>query len=215
MDLDDAIKQRYSSRNFLPKPVPRELLHEALALAQRAPSNSNIQPWHVTFVSGTPRDRLASALVAEAKRVPPRAAMALPPQFQKQRFALGSQIYGAMGIAREDKAGRKGYVLRNWEFFHAPVAGFVCLHKDLGLADAVGVGMYLQTLLLALTERGLGSCVQVSLAGYPDIVRSHLAIPAELNILCGLSIGYADPDYPMNKVRAGREPIQNNVAFVD
>jgi nitroreductase len=57
------------------------------------------------------------------------------------------------------------YVLRNWEFFHAPVAGFAFLHKDLCLADAAGVGMFLQNFLLALTERGIGSCVQVSLAG--------------------------------------------------
>jgi nitroreductase len=215
LNLDDAIKQRYSTRNFLPTPVPRELLNEALALAQFAPSNSNIQPWHVTFVSGAPRDRLSSALLEAAKQKPPQGAATLPERFQKRRFELGAQIYGAMGVARGDKAGRRAYVLRNWEFFHAPVAGFVCLHKDLGFPDAIGVGMFLQNFLLALSERGLGSCVQASLAGYPDIVRSHLSIPAELNLLCGMSIGYADPDYPMNKVRAGREPIQNNVAFID
>jgi nitroreductase len=194
MNLDDAIKQRYSSRNFLPKPVPRELLDEALALAQRAPSNSNIQPWHVTFVSGLARDRLSAALLAEAKKKPPQGTMSLPEQFQKNRFELGAQIYGAMGVGRDDKAGRMAYVLRNWEFFHAPVAGFVFLHKDLGLADAAGVGMFLQNFLLALTERGIGSCVQVSLAGYPDIVRNQLSVPAELKLLCGMSIGYADPE---------------------
>jgi nitroreductase len=215
MNLDDAIKQRYSSRNFLPKPVPRGLLDEALVLAQRAPSNSNIQPWHVTFVSGTARDRLSAALLAEAKKKPPQGTMSLPEQFQKNRFELGAQIYGAMGVGRDDKAGRMAYVLRNWEFFHAPVAGFVFLHKDLGLPDAAGVGMFLQNFLLALTERGIGSCIQVSLAGYPDIVRSQLSVPAELKLLCGMSIGYADPDYPMNTVRAPRQPIQNNVKFID
>ncbi|WP_431310680.1 hypothetical protein [Labrys miyagiensis] len=72
-----------------------------------------------------------------------------------------------------------------------------------------------QTSLLALSERGLGSCVQVSVAGYPDVLRSKLAIPAELTILCGLAIGYADPDYPMNKVHVGREPIKDNIVFVE
>jgi nitroreductase len=215
MNLDDAIKQRYSSRNFLPKPVPRQLLEEALALAQRAPSNSNVQPWHVTFVSGSARDRLSAALLAEAKQKPIRGTASLPEQFQKLRFELGAQIYGAMGIARDDKEGRRACVLRNFEFFHAPTAGFVFLHKDLGLPDAVGVGMFLQNFLLALTERGLGSCVQVSLAGYPEIVRRQLSVPAELNLLCGISLGYADPDYPMNKVRAPRQPIQNSVKFID
>jgi nitroreductase len=174
--------------------VPRELLDEALALAQRAPSNSNIQPWHVTFVSGLARDRLSAALLAEAKKKPPQGTMSLPEQFQKNRFELGAQIYGAMGVGRDDKPGRMAYVLRNWEFFHAPIAGFVFLHKDLGLPDAAGVGMFLQNFLLALTERGIGSCVQVSLAGYPDIVRNQLSVPAELKLLCGMSIGYADPE---------------------
>jgi nitroreductase len=214
LNLDEAIKERHSTRLFLPKPVPRDLLDEALTLAQLAPSNSNIEPWHVVFVSGPPRDRLVAALLDEAKRQPPTGA-ALPEQFQHFRAELGSQIYGAMGIAREDKVGRAAAILRNWEFFRAPVAGIVCLHRDLGLADALSVGMFLQTLLLALTERGLGSCVEVSVAGYPEIVRAQLAIPPELSILCGLAVGYADPDFPMNRVHVGREPIQNNVVFID
>lgn len=214
LNLDEAIKERHSTRMFLPKPVPRDLLDEALTLAQLAPSNSNIEPWHVVFVSGPPRDRLVAALLDEAQRQPPAGA-ALPEQFQHFRAELESQIYGAMGIAREDKVGRAAAILRNWEFFRAPVAGIVCLHRDLGLADALSVGMFLQTLLLALTERGLGSCVEVSVAGYPEIVRAQLAIPPELSILCGLAVGYADPDFPMNRVHVGREPIQNNVVFID
>ena len=106
-------------------------------------------------------------------------------------------------------------VLRNWEFFRAPLAGIVCIHRDLGLADVLSVGMYLQTLLLALTERGLGTCVEVSIAGYPEIVRAQLAIPAELSILCGLAIGYPDPDFAANKLHVCREPIEKNVVFVD
>jgi hypothetical protein len=82
-----------------------------------------------------------------------------------------------MGIAREDTARHAAAVLRNWEFFRAPVAGIVCMHRDLGPADALSVRMFLQTLLLALTERGLGSCVEVSIVGYSEIVRAQLAIP--------------------------------------
>jgi nitroreductase len=62
LNLDDAIRSRHSTRMFLPqKPVPRELVDEALALAQCAPSNSDIQPWHIYFVSGARRDRLVAA----------------------------------------------------------------------------------------------------------------------------------------------------------
>ena len=75
--------------------------------------------------------------------------------------------------------------------------------------------MFLQTLLLALTARGLGTCVEVSVAGYPEIVRAQLAIPAQLTILCGLAIGYADPEFPANGLHVKREPIERNVVFLD
>jgi nitroreductase len=199
---------------FLPQPVSRELVDEALALAQSAPSNSNIQPWHIVFASGAPRDRLVAALLDEARRRPPNIPP-LPESFRHYRSELGHQVYGAMGIAREDTAGHSAAVLRNWEFFRAPLAGIVCMHHDLGMADALSVGMYLQTLLLAFTERGLGTCVEVSAAGYPEIVRAQLAIPAELSILCGLAVGYPDPDFPANRLKVGRNPIEKNVVFLD
>ena len=214
LDLDQAIRERHSTRMFLPQPVPRELVDEALALAQYAPSNSNIQPWHLVFASGAPRDRLVTALLEEAQRRPPNIPP-LPESFQHYRRELGAQVYGAMGIAREDTARHAAAVLRNWEFFRAPLAGIVCMHRDLGPADALSVGMYLQTLLLALTERGLGTCVEVSVAGYPEIVRAQLAIPAELSILCGLAVGYPDPDFPANRLHIGRETIGKNVVFLD
>ncbi len=170
-DLEQAIRERHSTRLFLPQPVPRALVEESLVLAQHAPSNSDIQPWHMVFASGPPRDRLVKALLEEAQRRPPNIPP-LPEAFRHYRRELGAQVYGAMGIAREDKAGHDAAVLRNWEFFRAPLAGIVCMHRDLGPADALGVGMYLQTLLLALTARGVGTCVEVSIAGYPEIVRA-------------------------------------------
>jgi nitroreductase len=75
--------------------------------------------------------------------------------------------------------------------------------------------MFLQTLLLAFTERGLGTCIEVSVAGYPEIVRAQLSVPAELLILCGLAVGYPDPDFPANHLHVSREPIDKNVAFLD
>ena len=214
LDLDEAIRERHSTRMFLPQPVPRELVNEALALAQLAPSNSNIQPWHLVLVSGSARDRLVAALVEEAKRRPPNIP-ALPESFRHYRSELGAQVYGAMGIGREDKVQHDAAVLRNWEFFRAPLAGIVCMHRDLGPADALSVGMFLETLLLALTERGLGSCCEVSIAGYPEIVRSQLTIPAELSILCGLAVGYPDPNFAANKLQIARQPFEMNVAFID
>ncbi len=213
-DLEQVIRERHSTRLFLPQPVPRELLDEALTLAVCAPSNSNIQPWHLVFASGPPRDRLVHALLEEAKRRPPNIPP-LPASFQHYRRELGVQVYGSMGIAREDKASHDAAVLRNWEFFRALLGAIICMHRDLGLADALSVGMFVQTLLLALTARGLGTCVEVSIAGYPEIVRAELAIPPELSILCGLAVGYPDPDFPANRLHIGREAIGKNVVFLD
>jgi nitroreductase len=194
-DLDRMILERHSIRKFLPLEVPRAAVVEALALAQHAPSNSNIQPWRMVFAVGAARDRLKDALLEvanhEAPNIPP-----LPEGFQHYRSELGVEVYGSMGIARGDKAARMVAVLRNFELFGAPLVGIVCMHQDLGKADALSVGMYLQTLLLALTARGLGTCVDVSLAGYPDVVRTQLNIPPELAIICGLAVGYPDPDFP-------------------
>src|SRR6516225_6229130 len=214
LDLDQAIRERHSTRLFLPQPVPRELVNEALALAQYAPSNSNIQPWHMVFASGASRDRLVAALIDEAQRRPPNIPP-LPASFQHFRSELGAQVYGAMGISREDTARHAAAVLRNWEFFRAPVAGIVCMHRDLGLADALSVGMFLQTLLLGLTERGLGSCVEVSVTGYPEIIRAHLSIPEELTILCAVAVGYSDPDFSANNLHTERDSVQKHAVLLN
>ena len=75
--------------------------------------------------------------------------------------------------------------------------------------------MFLQTLLLSLTARGLGTCVQVAIAGYPEIIYEQLNIPEQFTILCGLAVGYPDPNFPANRIRVGRQPIEKNVIFVD
>jgi nitroreductase len=103
-DLEDAVRQRRSIRMFLPdRPVPRESIDEALDLAIRAPSNSNIQPWHVVFASVAARDRLVAALLEAAQAAPPKVP-ALPEHFSHFRSETGKVVYGSMGIARDDVA---------------------------------------------------------------------------------------------------------------
>ncbi len=214
-DLSRVIKQRRSTRMFLrDKPVPRELLDEALALAMRAPSNSNIQPWRLFLAEGPRRDGLVEALLERASAGFP-ATVGLPESFAPLRRELGALVYGSMGVARHDVEARRIAQLRNWEFFRAPVAGVVCMHRDLGLVDSLGVGMFLQTLVLALTEHGLGTCVQVSIAHYPDVLHEQLDIPDDLRVLCGLAVGYADPDFAANQLRVPRNPVEKNVVFLE
>lgn len=213
--LDESVLARHATRKFVPTPVPMPLLREALELAQHAPSNSNIQPWRLFIATGAAHDRLATSLLHEAQLSEPNIP-ALPDAFKHYRSDLGKQVYNTgMGIARDDLAGRKAAVLRNYNFFGAPVVAIVCMNKALGFEDALGVGMYLQTLLLGLTERGLQSCVEVSVAGYPEIVKKELGIGEELEILCGVAIGYEDTNFKGNELRIGRENVDFTTKWLD
>jgi nitroreductase len=219
-DLDETIRTRRSVRGFLPKPVPREVIEEVLELAQRAPSNCNVQPWRVYIASGAACDRLRTALVQAVSSGAPGASsdgMAQVDEFRgvyrEKQVACAVELYGKMGIARDDKIGRTKAMLRNFEFFDAPHVAYVCMAKSFGIGVALDVGMYVQTLMLAMHSRGIGTCAQAALRAYPELVAEHLGIPDDEQILCGLSFGYEDAAVPANQTRQPRAPIANNVVF--
>src|SRR5262249_54430207 len=126
-DLARTVLERHSTRMFLPRPVSRHLVNEALALAQHAPSNSNIQPWPLVFLSGAARDRLKQALFSVADHEAPHIP-ALPKAFEHYRYELGAEVYGSMGITIADTARHAAAVMRNFDFFGAPLAGTVSQH---------------------------------------------------------------------------------------
>jgi len=216
MLLDEAVFQRHSSRRFQATPVPTDKLLSALSLATHAPSNSNIQPWRIYLVTGPALDRLNSALVAAAASEETPLIPPLPQKFAPLRSEMGRQVYGeGLGIPKEDAAGRKAAVLRNFDFFGAPVAAIVCMDQNLSSADTLSVGMYLQTFLLGLTEHGIGSCVEVSVTGYPEVIRKIVGIPGEQEILVGVAIGYEQVGLKVNQIQARRVSIGETVTFLD
>ncbi|KAF9078352.1 nitroreductase [Rhodocollybia butyracea] len=216
MTCDETIVTRHSTRQFLDKPVPKDILQRALNLAAHAPSNSNIQPWRLYILSGPTADRLKKALVAEASagavpRIPP-----LPDAFKHFRSELGKKIYGeGLGIPRDDFESRRAAVLRNFDFFGAPMAVIVCMDNTLSQADAMSVGMYLQTFLLALTANRVGSCVEVSVAGYPEIIRQTVGIPVDMDIICGVAIGYEDESMKVNQLRTKRISVEETAIIIE
>lgn len=217
-DLDQTIRQRRSVRGFYPdRPVPTEVLREALEIAQWAPSNCNVQPWRVFIASGAARDRLRAALVTAIQGGETPSAEdpvdEFPGDYRRLQVACAVAMYNEMGIARGDHAGRLAALARNFELFDAPHVAIVCMESQFGLGVALDVGMYVQSLMLALWARGVGSCAQASLRLYPKIIRRELEIPENLRILCGISFGYEDPSVPANRTRQLREPIETNVVF--
>jgi nitroreductase len=219
-DLDQTIRERRSVRGFLAdRPVPREVLDEVLALAQRAPSNCNVQPWRLFIASGPARDRLRAALCqATADGQMPDAEDSLDVfegSYRRLQVDCAVTMYREMGIARDDYEGRMRAALRNFELFDAPHVAIVCMQKKFGLRVALDVGAYVQTLLLALWSRGVASCAQASLSSYPTIIRRELSIPDDLRIMCGISFGYEDTSVPANRTRQSRDPVSENVSFID
>jgi nitroreductase len=219
-ELDQIIRDRRSVRGFYPdRPVPRDVLREALELAQRAPSNCNVQPWRAFIASGPARNRLQSALCEWVTRgelpATEDAIDTFAGEYRRLQVACAVTMYREMGVARDDSQGRMGAMLRNFEFFDAPHVAIVCMENRFGPRVAVDVGAYVQTLMLALWSRGVASCAQASLSMYPAIIRRELMIPDELRILCGIALGYEDPTVPANRTRQTREPIETNVKFVD
>ncbi|KAI1330792.1 oxidoreductase [Xylariaceae sp. FL0255] len=216
MPLDAAILTRHSTRLYKADPVPRSIIEHSLELATHSPSNSNTQAWRMFIVTGAALDRLKSALVHEASLGSEPNIPGLPAQFRPYRSELGKLVYGeGYQIARDDKEGRKAAVLRNFEFFGAPVGVIVCMSAELHGHAALSVGMYVQTFLLALTERAVGSCVEVSISGYPEVVRREVGIPNDMQVLCGIAIGYEDSGAVVNHIRSGREEFAKTTVFVD
>jgi nitroreductase len=218
MELSTVVQQRRSVRGFLrDKRVPAELLREALELAQRAPSNCNVQPWRVFVVSGARRDQLSQELLGAAQQRGDFGSVSesFAGEYRFLQVQCAVELYSKLGVARDDLAGRKAAFLRNFAFFDAPHVAFICMDKSFGIGVALDVGTYLQTLLLALWERGVASCAQAALKRYDDVTRRVLGIADELQILCGVSLGYEDTAHPANACRQSRQAIGKNVTLLE
>jgi nitroreductase len=220
MNVTDAILSRRSVRAFLDKPVPRKLLETMLETASRAPTGGNLQPWHVYVAGGEVRDTLVRR-VAEQLPLNPLGKHAeyhvYPPKLQdpyrKRRFKLGEDMYAAIGVGREDREGRLRQYARNWEFFGAPIGLFFTLDRDMQQGQWADVGMFMQSFMLLAREAGLDTCAQESWASWHELVREELGIPDEQILFCGMALGYADLEHPINNFTADREPLDGFATF--
>ena len=219
MNVSDAVRARRTTRGFLPDPVPEPVIREVLEIARHAPSNSNTQPWHLAIVSGPARERLQEAIFAEinAGKTPyptwPSGGVGLKGEYKDRQRACGFGYYARMGVDRDDAQGRRALLLKNWEFFGAPHVAFLSMPETMHRANALDLGIFLQTFMLLLTERGIAACPQGALGSYPGPVREIADVPEGNAILCGVSFGYADEDAKINTVRMDREPVETISSF--
>jgi len=219
--VDEAITSRRSIRKFIDAPVSRDDIEHLLAVASRAPSGTNMQPWRVTVLGGDKKDEVQRALLAayhdpatdhgaEFSYYPTE----FPEPYKTRRRTVGWGLYGKLGIAKGDKDKMLAQQARNYLFFDAPVGIIFTIDRVLEIGSWLDYGMFLQNIMVAARGRGLDTCPQVSFARYHKILREHLDIPDEQVVMCGMSIGYADQSAPENQLVTEREPVEGFTRFL-
>jgi len=221
--VDGVIRERRSVRAFLPTPVPEETILEILDVAARAPSGTNTQPWKVIVVTGGKKEELSREIV-ETALDPARAAdheqeysyypeKWVPPYIERRR-KVGYDLYGLLGIEKGDRARMERQFAGNYGFFGAPVGLFFTIDRILGQGSWLDYGMFLQNVMIAASARGLATCPQAAFIRYHRIVARHLGIPAEEQLVCGMSLGWEDSSRIENSLRTERASSSSFTRFV-
>jgi nitroreductase len=221
MSVTEALRQRTSIREFLPTPLPRYLVHDILDTARWAPSGGNLQPWKVIAVAGAERQavtavamrlRTAENVASEEGDYPVYPAKLWEP-YRTRRFKLGEDLYALLEIARTDRERRLRHFARNYQFFGAPVGLFFVVDRRMGAGQWAHLGMFMQSIALAALERGVGSCMQEAWALLRESLRVHFALPPTDLVYCGMALGYANTNAPVNRLRSDRAPVEEFASF--
>jgi nitroreductase len=222
--VDWAITSRRSVRAFLPTPVPREAIEAILAVASRAPSGTNTQPWKVHVLTGEAKARLTGEILA-AHADPAVAATHLDEwtyyprewvsPYLERRRKVGFDLYGLLGIGKADRARMHQQFGRNYVFFDAPVGLVFVIDRLMQQGSFLDYGMFLQSIMVAARARGLDTCPQAAFMQYHRIIAAQLGLKDSAQVVCGMSLGQADPSAPENALETTRVPVAEFCTFHD
>lgn len=214
MKVSDAINSRRSMRVFKPEPVAKADIEWIITNANRAASNGNLQPWKLYVTMGAARQRLSAAILAAMDAndhgpggeydVYPRE---FTPVYDTRRKTVGKQLYTLLNVPRGDAAGMQRQFRKNFDFFDAPAGMILCVERRMGNGQWIDCGIFLDQLMLLAREKGLHTCPQAAFSRYQHVVRRELGIPGDEIVICGLALGYADPDAVPNNLITERAPI--------
>lgn len=221
MELIEAIQSRVSARAFLPDPIPRATVEQILELARCAPSGSNMQPWRVDAVTGAVRERLIERALGWAQEHPVGSNEnplrgdpgGFRPPYKQRRFDCGMRLYDALGIDRRDKVARERQLLRNFDFFGAPVGLMFSIHRSLLPGQLGDMGIFMAHVMLAAREFGLHTCAQGFWQDVSPAVHEVLDIDPDFYVYNGMALGRMDPDHPANRLEMPREPLAGFTRF--
>jgi nitroreductase len=222
--VDHAIRTRQSIRAFLATPVPRATIEEILALAARAPSGTNTQPWKVTVLTGAAQQRLTDAIAAvyndaELRKQHTEEYAYYPTRwvdpYLARRRKIGWDLYGLLGIAREDKARMHDQHGRNYAFFDAPVGMIFTIDRVMEQGSWLDYGMFLENIMIAARARGLDTCPQAAFTQFHRVIKGVIGLSDDEMVVCGMSLGYADMSRVENRLVTEREPVVGFVRFME
>lgn len=221
LHVEDAVLERRSVRAFLPTPVPQAALRRILEIARWAPSGSNIQPWKMHVLTGAALERFSAALLAAIRGGEPRQMEYnyYMPKWREPYLArrrdCGFGLYAANGVAREDMAGRTRVGERNYEFFGAPVGMLFWIPADLGHGSWLDYGMFIHTITLVARAYGLATIAQGALGECPQVAHRMFGMGDDFKLIGGISIGFADPDDPVNRFQPGRIDVNEFTTWLE
>lgn len=222
--VDAAIESRHSMRAFLPTPVPREVVEDILRVASRAPSGTNTQPWQVHVLTGAARQRLSERILAvyddpeelathsEEYAYYPRE-WASP--YIDRRRKVGWDLYGLLNIAKGDKVRMHEQHGRNYSFFDAPVALMFTIDRLMQQGSWLDYGMFLQNIMIAARGRGLHTCPQAAFTQFHRVIAEELQLKPTQMLVCGMSLGHADPAAVENSLVTEREAVAGFTRFIE
>ena len=221
MNVDEALKARISVRAFKPDPVPQALVRDVLDAARWSPSGSNMQPWKIIAVTGAARDAARDATLQALGRGASAEEMGgygfnpdpLDGVYQQRHSDYGAAYYKILGVDRADQAARMAQVMRNFDFFGAPVGLFIVLDHSFSHGQWAHIGMFMQSIALAAVERGLGTCMQEAFASARKSLGAHFGLPDNEFIYCAMALGYPDETAPVNNPERHRIPVEEFTRF--
>lgn len=218
--VSEAIETRRSVRAFKPDPVPEAIVREILATASRSASGGNLQPWKVAVIAGEARDRFVATVAERMKEKPfgdgPEYDIYphdLQNPYKARRGKVAADMYATVGIARDDTEARMKQMAQNFAFFGAPVGMFISIDKAMGPPQWADLGIFIQSIMLLAREHGLHTCPQEAWSMWGETIREFTDIPKEDIVFCGISLGYADADAPINTLYTERAPVDEFVTF--
>ena len=222
--VDAAITSRRSIRAFIDRPVAREDVERILDVAARAPSGTNTQPWKVYVLTGQARARLCDAI--GRVNADPQGAKEHTEEYAyyprewispyvDRRRKVGWDLYSLLGLTRDNKAGMAAQHSRNYRFFDAPVGLIFTIDRIMEQGSWLDYGMFLQNIMVAARARGLDTCPQAAFTQYHRVIARELELPENEMVVCGMALGWADPERIENTLVTEREPAQAFARFLE